>query len=173
LKKPTNRTIIAAVLASGLVALPGLAYGATLNQNLGGWQDDSVLAAASPPDIAAPLIIVDPVGALPPFTKPQPQLHVQAKRKAPLPPPVVERPLTDVEIVNKSINPGASDPDVPLPRPGLAETAAGEPTVGNGPRMFGRGEEGGGVFGLRVPIPAVLGAGTRYSPGRTNPDATR
>ena len=78
----------------------------------------------------------------------------QAKTKAPLPTPMVERTPTNVEIVNKAINPGASDPNVPLPRADLSDGAGNEPPAGNGPRIFGRSEDGGGVLGLRVPIPA-------------------
>ena len=47
--------------------------------------------------------------------------------KAPLPTPMVERTPTDVEIVNKAINPGASDPNVPLPQANLSDGAGNEP----------------------------------------------
>jgi hypothetical protein len=94
----------------------------------------------------------------------------QAKTKALLPSPAVQRAPTDVEIVNKAINPGASDPNVPLPRadlPGVAGTEA--PATGSGPQIFGRSEDGGGVLGLKVPIPAdrnASGATARYGAGQ-------
>jgi hypothetical protein len=61
------------------------------------------------------------------------------------------------EIVGNLLAPHASDPDVPLPQPGLAAVPpANEPSAG--PRIFGRGEDGGGVLGIRIPIPATRGA---------------
>jgi hypothetical protein len=94
----------------------------------------------------------------------------QAKTKAPLPTPAVQRAPTNVEIVNKAINPGASDPNVPLPRPDLPDVAGtGSPATGSGPQVFGRSEDGGGVLGLKVRIPAdrnALGATARYGVGQ-------
>jgi hypothetical protein len=75
---------------------------------------------------------------------------VQAKTKALLPTPMVERTPSNVEIVNKALNPGASDPNVPLPR-----------------------ADGGAVLGLRVPIPAdrnASGATARYGVGQASPE---
>lgn len=93
----------------------------------------------------------------------------QAKTKALLPSPAVQRAPTDVEIVNKAINPGASDPNVPLPRADLPAVAGTEsPATGSGPQIFGRSEDGGGVLGLKVPIPAdrsASGATARYGAG--------
>ena len=74
--------------------------------------------------------------------------------KAPAPTPAIERGPSNVELVNKALNPGASDPDVPLPHPNLAKSNAGQPASSAGPQIFGRQEEGGGVLGLRMPIPA-------------------
>lgn len=88
---------------------------------------------------------------------------------------------TPAEIVGRSLNPGASDPDVPLPHPGLSEefsdkTDGARPLTG--PTPFGRGETGGGILGLRLPLPAgradtggattssVQGRGTEVSPER-------
>jgi hypothetical protein len=91
----------------------------------------------------------------------------QAKGKAPAPSPAIERGPSNVDLVNKALNPGAPDPDVPLPHPDLANQAANQPSQANGPQIFGRQEQGGGVFGLRMPIPADRNgtAGpTRYSP---------
>lgn len=91
------------------------------------------------------------------MAKPQVQMEAQAKTKAPLPTPAAERGPSNVDLVNKALNPGAPNPDVPLPHPGLATSAANQPNQA-GPQIFGRQEEGGGVFGLRVPIPAARSA---------------
>lgn len=64
---------------------------------------------------------------------------------------------TPAEIAGRSLNPGASDPDVPLPHPGLSEEFSERTDVAKpltGPTPFGRGESGGGVLGFRLPIPA-------------------
>jgi hypothetical protein len=100
---------------------------------------------------------------------------VQAKTKAPLPTPMVERTPSNVEIVNKALNPGASDPNVPLPRADLSDVSGNESstTAGNSPRIYGRGEDGGAVLGLRVPIPAdrnASGATARYGAGQASPE---
>ncbi len=90
----------------------------------------------------------------------------QAKGKTPAPTPATERGPSNVELVNKALNPGASDPDVPLPHPGLANSTADQPTSPSGPRIFGRQEQGGAVLGLRMPFPAdrsATGGTTRYS----------
>lgn len=52
---------------------------------------------------------------------------------------------------------GPSDPDVPLPQRGLGTTASPSSAPLAGPQVFGRQEEGGGVFGLKFPIPATRG----------------
>jgi len=72
---------------------------------------------------------------------------------------------TGAEIVGNLLTPGPSDPDVPLPSPALKDDVGGgrSPT---GPRIYGREETGGAVFGLRFPIPVPGGAAkadTRYS----------
>jgi hypothetical protein len=82
----------------------------------------------------------------------------QAKGKAPAPTPAAEGGPSNVELVNKALNPGASDPDVPLPHPGLANLTADQPASPAGPRIFGRHEQGGGVLGLRMPFPTDRGA---------------
>lgn len=90
----------------------------------------------------------------------------QAKSKAPAPTPATERRPTNVELVNKALNPGASDPDVPLPHPDLARSNPDQPASSSGPQIYGRQEQGGGVFGLRVPLPAdrsASGGTTKYS----------
>lgn len=78
----------------------------------------------------------------------------QAKTKAPAPTPATERGPSNVELVNKALNPGASDPDVPLPHPDLANSNVKQPASPAGPQIFARQEQGGGVLGLRMPIPA-------------------
>ena len=125
-------------MGGGLWAVPAIAGAWTFDTTLGVWRDQAAPAATSSSGIEA---------------KPRAQL-AQAKTKAPLPTPMVERAPTNVEIVNKAINPGASDPNVPLPRADLSDGAGNEPPASNAPRIFGRGEDGGGVLGLRVPIPA-------------------
>jgi hypothetical protein len=90
-----------------------------------------------------------------------------------LPTPMVERTPSNVEIVNKALNPGASDPNVPLPRADLSDTGREPSRVGSGPQIFGRGEDGGAVLGLRVPIPAdrsAAGATARYGVGQASPE---
>jgi len=101
-------------------------------------------------------------------TKERPQVMVQAKTKAPMPAPTPapERGPSNVELVNNALNPGASDPDVPLPHPDLANSSGDQPAAGGRTQIFGRQEQGGGVLGLRVPIPAdrsATGGATRYS----------
>jgi hypothetical protein len=82
--------------------------------------------------------------------------------KAPAPTPATERGLSNIDLVNKALNPGASDPDVPLPHPDLAKTNGDTSASAGGPQVYGRQEQGGGVFGFRVPIPA-----DRNSTGRS------
>ena len=89
-------------------------------------------------------------------TKERPQV-AQAKGKSLAPTPATERGPSNVELVNKALNPGASDPDVPLPHPGLANSTADQPASPAGPQIFGRQEQGGGVLGLRMPFPADRG----------------
>lgn len=98
-------------------------------------------------------------------TKERP-LIAQAKGKTPAPTPATERGPSNVDLVNKALNPGASDPDVPLPHPGLANSTPDQPAPPSRPQIFGRQEQGGGVLGLRMPFPAdrsATGATTRSS----------
>ena len=94
--------------------------------------------------------------------KPRVAPKAQGKTKAPAPTPATEGRPSNVDLVNKALNPGASDPDVPLPHPDLANSTAEQPASPGRPQIFGRQEQGGGVFGLRMPIPA-----DRSSPGRS------
>jgi hypothetical protein len=92
----------------------------------------------------------------------------------PAPSPAVERGPSNVDLVNKALKPGASDPDVPLPHPDLANPPPDRAISGATPQIFGRQEQGGGVFGLRVPIPADRNGSngaTRYSPDRLSLEA--
>jgi hypothetical protein len=82
--------------------------------------------------------------------------------KAPAPTPAAERGPSNVDLVNKALNPGASDPDVPLPHPDLANSSVAQSGPPAGPQIYGRQEQGGGVFGLRMPFPA-----DRNSTGRS------
>ena len=152
----SGRALLAVLVGGGLLASPAIAGAWTFDATLGVWRDQSPAVAVSPAIEA----------------KPRAQL-AQAKTKAPLPTPMVERTPSNVEIVNKSINPGASDPNVPLPRADLSDGAGSEPQASSAPRIYGRGEEGGAVFGLRVPIPAdrnAAGATARYGAGQAGPE---
>ena len=82
--------------------------------------------------------------------------------KTPAPTPATERGPSNVDLVNKALNPGASNPDVPLPHPDLANSSVAQSGSPSGPQVYGRQEQGGGVFGLRMPIPA-----DRSSTGRS------
>jgi hypothetical protein len=151
-----ERVVLGVLIGGALLAAPGVAGAWTFDQALGVWRDQPTPAATSASE-----------------AKPRPVL-VQAKTKAPLPTPMVERTPTNVEIVNKSLNPGASDPNVPLPRADLSDASGNAPsTASSGPRIFGRGEDGGAVLGLRVPIPAdrnASGATARYGVGQASPE---
>jgi len=151
-----GRVLLGVLIGGGWLAVPGVAGAWTFDQTLGVWRDQPA-PAVTPPNEA----------------KPRPVL-VQAKTKAPLPTPMVERTPTNVEIVNKALNPGASDPNVPLPRADLSDGSGNKPsTAGGGPRVYGRGEDGGAVLGLRVPIPAdrnASGATARYGAGQARPE---
>jgi len=67
---------------------------------------------------------------------------------------------TGAELVGKLLREdnGPSNPDVPMPQRGLGVTQAPASTPLTGPQVFGRREDGGGVFGLKIPIPATRGA---------------
>lgn len=186
--------IVGGALAGGGLALAaGSTWAATFNQNLGIWQEapapseaagegaSGSAAGPSSRDVPAPLLVADPVAALPPVTplvaapvaKPKPPARPPAPARASVLAPAEAAP-TAAEIVGKSLSQGASDPNVPLPHPNLAEMSA-EGAVAGRTRLFGRADPGdgvldfkGGLFGLTVPIPAdrnAPGGNTRYSPG--------
>jgi hypothetical protein len=58
-----------------------------------------------------------------------------------------------VDIINKQLNPGPSDPNVPLPQAGLGQRPVEDAAV-QVPTLYGRKEENGALLGFRVPIPA-------------------
>lgn len=144
---------MAALLAAGLAALPEFTYAASFNRNLANEAALPALAGAVFQPFGTPLIGGAPVVAVPALA-PSSQRQAQARTKAPLPSPAVERAPSGADIVNKMLTPGPSNPNVPMPRADLAEDSAASQSSSNRPRIFGRGEEGGGVLGLRVPIPA-------------------
>jgi hypothetical protein len=98
--------------------------------------------------------------------KTQQQL-AQLKGKAPAGGVVVENGPSNVDLINKALKPGASDPDVPLPRADLPKSPSPGQPLFTGPHMYGRSEQGGTMLGYRMPIPADRSgsaASTRYSP---------
>jgi hypothetical protein len=82
----------------------------------------------------------------------KPQTLAQSKAKVPAPSPAAEHAPSNIDLLNKALKPGASDPDVPLPHPDLARPASEQPASLSGPQFFARQEQGGGVFGLKMPI---------------------
>ena len=71
----------------------------------------------------------------------KPQTLAQSKAK-----------VSNIDLLNMTLKPGASDPDVPLPHPDLARPASEQPASLSGPQFFARQEQGGGVLGLKIPI---------------------
>lgn len=67
---------------------------------------------------------------------------------------------TGAELVGKLLSEqnAPSDPDVPLPQYGLSQKSQPASTPLSGPQIYGRREEGGGVFGLKIPIGVHGGA---------------
>jgi hypothetical protein len=85
----------------------------------------------------------------------------QSASAADLKRPVVVAPAplpTGSELVGKLLSEqnGPSDPDVPMPQPGLSRTQD-RATPSAGPQIYGRQEDGGAVLGLKFPIPATRG----------------
>jgi hypothetical protein len=111
---------------------------------------------STPPVVAAPIV------------RPRPATSAASKAPPRSSLTSVEAQPSGAEIVGKLLSPGASDPDVPLPHPNLAERHDAAPESLSGPKLFGRGETGGGVIGLRMPIPvdrSGAAASTRSSGG--------
>lgn len=142
---------VAGSLAGAVAALAGnLTYAATLNQNLQVAREapqglvGDFHAGGTEAERFRPVRIAE-------ARKPLPGLKAAGA------------PATAAEIVAKMLAPGASNPDVPLPHPDLSErfsdrTQAEGPL--KGPTPYGRGEAGGGVLGVRMPIPVERGAAT-------------
>ncbi|MBN9089047.1 MAG: hypothetical protein J0J01_19235 [Reyranella sp.] len=89
----------------------------------------------------------------------QPAFAADTKRPA-APSAAVKAPEpSGAELVGKLLREqnGPSDPDVPLPQRGLGTSEAPASPSLPGPQVFGRREEGGGVFGLKFPIPVARG----------------
>ena len=82
----------------------------------------------------------------------KPQTLAQSKAKVPAPSPAAEHGPSNIDLLNKALNPGASDPDVPLPHPDLDRQASEQSASLSGPQFFARQEHGGGVLGLKMPI---------------------
>jgi hypothetical protein len=78
----------------------------------------------------------------------KPQTLAQSKAKV----SAAEHGPSNIDLLNKTLKPGASDPDVPLPHPDLARPASEQPASLSGPQFFARQEQGGGVLGLKIPI---------------------
>jgi hypothetical protein len=104
--------------------------------------------------------------------------HAADSRKVavlPSPKPMNAAP-SGAELVGKLLDErvAASDPDVPLPQRDLGvQERAFEPLTG--PRLYGRGEEGSVVLGLKIPIPAgrsALPQTTRYGAAGAGADTT-
>lgn len=121
-------------------------------------------AAAEP---SSPQVVSTPGAALSPSARTRPAGNTaKPPQRSSLAP--AETQPTGAEIVGKLLSPGASDPDVPLPHPDLAERSDTAPEPLSGPTLFGRRESGGGVIGLRMPIPvdrSGASAATRSSSG--------
>ena len=67
---------------------------------------------------------------------------------------------TGAELVGKMLSEqnGPSNPDVPLPQYGLGQNGQPSSAPLSGPQIYGRREDGGGVFGLKFPIGVHNGA---------------
>ena len=121
------------------------AYAASLNQDLN-----------APP-------IVAPVDLTPP-AKPQPVVGGKAR-------PVPQKALSDAAqpsaeataaVVNKLLAPREGDAGVPLSQENLAQAPVST-TSYDGPRIYGRGEPGGGVLGFKFAIPVSRGTSDSHT----------
>jgi hypothetical protein len=61
------------------------------------------------------------------------------------------------DAVNKLLAPRPGDPTVSASQGNFAQAPAGD-SSSTGPKIYGRGEPGGGVLGFKIPIPADRGA---------------
>jgi hypothetical protein len=155
---PSGAAALAALAIGGAAA--NLTYAASLNQDL-----NSPKAAS---------------GAAPAFRHKQTVVGPTKAGRAPH--AVTERALSagpqpsaadTARTVNRLLAPRSSDPKVPLPQENLAQEPAGYTPL-DGPRIYGRGEQGGAVLGFKIPIPADHGAfdsPTRSGGSQIRPDA--
>jgi len=122
------------VLAAAISALPAVrSYAADLDQNL---------------KLANPLVVAQ---AIPP----------KGSKAVPQASPVTPN-ASGAKIVGKLLANPPSDPDVPLPQSNLATRPPADGPLDH-PTVFGRQEEGGGVFGLKIPIPPDRGTSDRHT----------
>lgn len=144
------------VFLAGLLAVTCVApVGA---QDLGLWQDRVGEGITyGEPATAGPLSAVDPVRALPAVLPPAAARPVRLPASAT---PVAVKPAgnnalaaatTDGPVGNFLARP--RDPDAPLPHPDI-EGMQGQRRGWAGPHPYARGGQGGGSFGLSVPLPA-------------------
>ena len=82
----------------------------------------------------------------------KPQTLAQSKAKVLAASPAAEHGPSNIDLLNKALNPGASDPEVPLPHPDLARPTSEQAASLGGPQFFARLEHGGEVLGLKMPI---------------------
>jgi hypothetical protein len=71
--------------------------------------------------------------------------------------PSIGQAPSSADVVNKLLNPGPSDPNVPLPQSGLDRPIPEDPAL-QSPALYGRKEENGALLGVRVPLPGARGA---------------
>ena len=128
IEKPFAEAVAASrvcLLAAAFLAFPhAFSYAADLKQDL---------------KSGAPLVVAQVTGP-------------KSSKSAPQASPVAPKP-TGAEIVGKMLADPPSDPDVPLPQRGLSAEAPPSASSDN-PQIYGRKEEGGGVLGFKIPIPA-------------------
>lgn len=149
----------AAGLAAGaaVTLLAGYTYAATFTLNLEARLKDVEAAGKGPLSLVA-----DTGSATAPAAPARPT--VARPKKAGNAVVAPEHAETGAEIAGRLLAPQASDPDVPLPHPDLATKSEADRPL-SGPTVFGRREPGGGVLGLRVPIPvdrSGSGGATKY-----------
>lgn len=151
------RNAVGLAAGAAVTLLAGYTYAATFTLNLEARLKDVEAAGKGPLSLVA-----DTDSAAVPGVPSRPA--VARPKKAGNAVVAPEHAETGAEIVGRLLAPQASDPDVPLPHPDLATKSEAERPLA-GPTVFGRREPGGGVLGLRVPIPvdrSGSGGATRY-----------
>jgi len=157
MRKLTARCAAGGLAAALAVLTAGLTYAATLNQSL------------HMPEGSPLGMVVDVAGDA---ARPQRSAGLRIAQSGTRMPAADSSGLaeTAAEIVGRMLAPGASNPDVPLPHPDLAERSSDRtdaPALPKGPTPYALGETGGGVLGVRIPIPVnrgVPGPTTTSSP---------